>query len=69
MNLLKKIFEEGDMFMTGLVVFVGIPFFGAFLMGHNFRNFSLEIALASVVYTIIFVWIMKGGLSKIRKKR
>jgi len=69
MKLFKEIFENIGMFFTGLGVSVILPFFTVFLQGRKLNDLLPEFILVSIIYTFVFIWIMKGGLSSIKDKK
>jgi hypothetical protein len=69
MKLLREIMKEGEMFFTGLGVFVGLPFLAALIYGRGFNKLWLELIVTIFVYTILFIWVMRGGISRIQKNR
>ena len=62
MKLIKEIFQEGEMYSVGLGVFVGVPFLASFLLGKSVVSMIEELIVSIIIYTIIFVWVLRGGL-------
>lgn len=56
------------MFYTGLLAFIGLPSLVSYFLGRELRNILSEFILATVIYTILFIWVMRGGLSGLNKR-
>jgi len=65
---MKEIFKEWEMYLTGLGIFVGLPFLASFLLGRDPNNILVELILALTLYTLLFLWVMKRGLSNRRRR-
>jgi len=66
---LKEIRENGEIFLMGLSFLVGIPILVGLLSGGDLIAFLPRLLLITVGYVILFIWVGKGGLSRLNRKR
>lgn len=68
MKIIKKMLKE-ELFWVGMVTFIGLPYFAAFLLRRSKDGVESEIFFSLVIYILVFFWIMNEGVSRSQKQK
>lgn len=68
-TIIKEIFQEGESFFIGLLVFIILPFVVFLIKGEELKSLLLPFFITLIIYICLFLWVSRGGLRMWKAKR